>query len=50
MHMFFIKAQKLQFCSYVFEFLDPYMFRPMWVIFRGYNVSAWLKLLEIIIH
>jgi hypothetical protein len=46
----FIKAQKLQFCTYVFEFLDPYMLRTAWVIFRGYNVSAGLKLFEIIIH
>jgi hypothetical protein len=47
---FIIISQKLHFRTYVFEFLDPYMFRPVWVIFRGYYVSAWLKLLVIIIH
>jgi hypothetical protein len=28
----------------------PYMFQPAWVIFRGLNASAWLKLLLITIY
>jgi hypothetical protein len=44
-----LKSQDITVCNFVVYFW-PYMFQPAWVIFRGLNVSAWLKLLLITIY
>jgi hypothetical protein len=50
MHTFFIiKSQGITIRNFVLYFC-PYMFQPAWVIFRGLNASAWLKLLLITIY
>jgi hypothetical protein len=42
-----LKAQDITICTFCLCILSPYMFKPAWLIFRGRNVSAWLKLLMI---
>jgi hypothetical protein len=44
-----LKSQDIKNCNFVLYFC-PYMFQPAWVIFRGLNASAWLKLLLITIY
>jgi hypothetical protein len=44
-----LKSQDITICNFVLYFY-PYMFQPAWVIFRGLNASAWLKLLLITIY
>jgi hypothetical protein len=44
-----LKSQDITICNFVLHFW-PYMFQPAWVIFRGLNASAWLKLLLITIY
>jgi hypothetical protein len=39
-----LKSQDITVRNFVLYFC-PYMFQPAWVIFRGLNGSAWLKLL-----
>jgi hypothetical protein len=43
-----LKAPDVTICTFCLIFC-PYMFQPAWVIFRGLNASAWLKLLLITI-
>jgi hypothetical protein len=38
-----LKSQDITICNFVLYFC-PYIFQPAWVIFRGLNTSAWLKL------
>jgi hypothetical protein len=44
-----LKSQDITICNFVLYFC-PYMFQPAWIIFRGLNASAWLKLLLITIY
>jgi hypothetical protein len=44
-----LKAPDITICTLCLIFCS-YMFQPMWVIFRGLNASAWLKLLLITIY
>jgi hypothetical protein len=44
-----LKSQNITICNFVLYFC-PYMFQPAWVIFRGFNASAWLKLLLITVY
>jgi hypothetical protein len=44
-----LKAPDITICTFCPIFC-PYMFQPAWVIFRGLNASAWLKLLLITIY
>jgi hypothetical protein len=44
-----LKSQDITTRNFVLYFC-PYMFQPAWVIFRGLNASAWLKLLLITIY
>jgi hypothetical protein len=44
-----LKAPDITICSFCLIFC-PYMFQLAWVIFRGLNASAWLKLLLITIY
>jgi hypothetical protein len=44
-----LKAQDITICTLCLLFC-PNMFQPAWVIFRGLNASAWLKLLLITIY
>jgi hypothetical protein len=44
-----LKAPDMTICTLCLIFC-PYMFQPAWVIFRGLNASAWLKLLLIAIY
>jgi hypothetical protein len=46
----FIKTQDITICTFYLCILSPCMFQPAWAIFRGRNVSAYLKLLMITIH
>jgi hypothetical protein len=47
----FIIKSKIYYNLYFFAlYFCPYMFQPAWVIFRGLNASAWLKLLLITIY
>jgi hypothetical protein len=48
-HFYYQKHQISQSVLYVIIFC-PYMFQRAWVIFRGLNSSAWLKLLLITIY
>jgi hypothetical protein len=41
-----LKSQDITICNFVLYFCS-YVFQPAWVIFRGLNASAWLKLLLI---
>jgi hypothetical protein len=50
MHTFLLlKSQDITIRNFVLYFC-PYMFQPGWVIFRGLNASAWLKLLLITVY
>jgi hypothetical protein len=44
-----LKAPDITICALCLIF-RPCMFQPAWVIFRGLNTSAWLKLLLITIY
>jgi hypothetical protein len=44
-----LKAPDTTICTFCLIFC-PYMCQPAWVIFRGLNASAWLKLLLITIY
>jgi hypothetical protein len=44
-----LKAPVITICTLRLIFC-PYMFQPAWVIFRGLNARAWLKLLLITIY
>jgi hypothetical protein len=44
-----LKSQDIAICNFALYFC-PCMFQPAWVIFRGLNASAWLKLLLITIY
>jgi hypothetical protein len=44
-----LKAPDTTICTLCLIFC-PYLFQPAWVIFRGLNASAWLKLLLIAIY
>jgi hypothetical protein len=44
-----LKAPDITICTFCLIFC-PYMFQPVWVIFRELNASAWLKLLLIKIY
>jgi hypothetical protein len=49
-HVFLLlKSQDITICNFVLYFC-PYTFQSAWVIFRGLNASAWLKLLLITIY
>jgi hypothetical protein len=45
-HFLLLKAPDITICTLRLIFC-PYVFQPAWVIFRGLNASAWLKLLLI---
>jgi hypothetical protein len=47
---FIIKSIRYYNLSFFVLYFCPYMFQPAWVIFRGLNASAWLKLLLITIY
>jgi hypothetical protein len=44
-----LKAPDIAICTLCLIFC-PYIFQPAWVIFRGLNASAWLKLLLITVY